>query len=47
MGNLSRVSQLDDVDEQEATHLDGEDDRAWLRDRLDEYQELLAYLHEH
>jgi hypothetical protein len=40
------VSQLDDIDEQEVEDLEAHD-RAWLEDRLDEYEQLLAYLHEH
>lgn len=40
------VSQVEPVVSEEAVELDVED-RAWLDERLREYRELLAYLHEH
>jgi hypothetical protein len=39
------VSQAERVDVEESI-LDA-DDRAWLEQRLEEYKELLAYLHDH
>jgi hypothetical protein len=39
------VSQAERVEPEEPV-LDA-DDRAWLDERLDEYEELLAYLHDH
>jgi hypothetical protein len=40
------VSQVEPVASEEAVELDVED-RAWLEERLREYRELLAYLHDH
>lgn len=40
------VSQVEPVVSEEAVELDVED-RAWLDERLREYRELLAYLHDH
>ena len=40
------VSQMEPVVSEEAVELDVED-RAWLDERLREYRELLAYLHDH
>jgi hypothetical protein len=40
------VSQLEPVVSEDAVELDVED-RSWLDERLREYRELLAYLHDH
>lgn len=40
------VSQVEPVVSEEAVEFDVED-RAWLDERLREYRELLAYLHDH
>ena len=42
---MLRVSQAERVDVEEPV-VDA-DDRAWLAERLEEYKELLAYLHDH
>ena len=45
-GTMAGVSQAERVTADEVDPLDA-DDRAWLEERLKEYQELLAYLHDH
>jgi uncharacterized protein YecT (DUF1311 family) len=40
------MSQAERVPADEVDAL-GADDRAWLEERLQEYRELLAYLHDH
>jgi hypothetical protein len=40
------VSQVEPVVSEDAVELDVED-RSWLDERLREYRELLAYLHDH
>jgi len=41
------VSQLDRSVAQKAIENLGNEDRAWLQERLSEYRELLEYLHDH
>jgi hypothetical protein len=43
---MAGVSQADRVTAEEVDALDA-DDRVWLEERLKEYRELLAYLHDH
>ena len=43
---MIRVSQLDPAAREQLEMLEDEE-RAWLVERLQEYRELLAYLHDH
>jgi hypothetical protein len=45
-GTIGGVSQVEPVVSEDAVELDVED-RSWLDERLREYRELLAYLHDH
>lgn len=45
-GTMIDVSQLDPVAREQLEMLDAKE-RTWLEDRLREYRELLAYLHDH
>ena len=44
---MTSVSQVDRSADFEANERLDEDELAWLRERLDEYRELLEYLHDH
>jgi hypothetical protein len=41
------VSETDRVAREEAVSSLSDDDRAWLKERLREYDQLLEYLHDH
>lgn len=43
---MTDVSQVDPAAEDQSESPDA-DERAWLEERLHEYRELLAYLHDH
>ena len=44
---MTSVSQVDRSANRKANERLDDDELAWLRERLDEYRELLEYLHDH